>query len=144
MFISNSWEPLVVMGTVVSLISTIMLFWVIESPWYLYSCGEFEKCNEALRQIAKFNKVDNDVDFNVDTTPDTEEVIPNDNLSTSSSTSRRSADSWTLIRANLQNAKFVRNLFIMTIVWITVAFTFYLMGFYLSSMQGDINENALF
>ena len=94
MWIGTQWEPLVIMGTLVSLISTIMVFWVIESPRYLYSCGEYEKCNEALRQIADFNKVHLDSDFSVDTgVPDTEEV-PSDHLSTSSSTSRRSADSW--------------------------------------------------
>lgn len=143
MFIGRNWEPLVIMGTVVSFISTIMLFWVIESPRYLYSSGEFDKCNDALRQIARFNKVDIDVDFNVEPGPDVEEV-PSDQLSTSSSTSRRSADSWQIIRFNLKNSKFVRNLCVMTILWVTVAFNFYLMGFYLSNMQGDINENALF
>ena len=32
----------------------------------------------------------------------------------------------------------------MTMLWITVAFNFYLMGFYLSNMEGDINQNTLF
>jgi hypothetical protein len=55
MFISTSWKPLVMMGTIVSLISTIMVFWVIESPRYLYSKGMYVECNKALRDIAKFN-----------------------------------------------------------------------------------------
>lgn len=32
----------------------------------------------------------------------------------------------------------------MVILWVTVAFNFYMMGFYLSNMEGDINENSLF
>lgn len=32
----------------------------------------------------------------------------------------------------------------MTLLWIAVAFNFYLMGFYLQNMEGDINQNSLF
>lgn len=32
----------------------------------------------------------------------------------------------------------------MTVLWIAVTFNFYLMGFYLSNMEGDINQNSLF
>jgi MFS family permease len=42
-----------------------------------------------------------------------------------------------------KNPVFRRNLMIMTVLWVTVAFNFYLMGFYLSSMQGDVNMNTL-
>ena len=42
------------------------------------------------------------------------------------------------------NPVFLINLAIMTLLWITVSFCFYLMGFYLSNMEGDVNENSLF
>ena len=34
-----------------------MVIWVIESPRYLYSCEEYDKCDKAIEEIALFNKV---------------------------------------------------------------------------------------
>jgi hypothetical protein len=48
MFIGNHWQPLIEMGTFVSLVSTIMVIWVIESPRYLYSSGDIDKSNKAF------------------------------------------------------------------------------------------------
>jgi Na+/melibiose symporter-like transporter len=39
---------------------------------------------------------------------------------------------------------FKSNLAIMTLLWVTVVFNFYLLNFYLSNMKGDINVNSLF
>jgi MFS family permease len=48
MFVGTSWKPLVIMGTFVSLMSTILVFWVIESPRYLYSIGDHKACTKAI------------------------------------------------------------------------------------------------
>ena len=37
MYVSTYWQPLIIMGIIVSLISNVMMFWLIESPRYLYS-----------------------------------------------------------------------------------------------------------
>ena len=33
---------------------------------------------------------------------------------------------------------------VMVVLWITVSFNFYMMSFYISNMQGDVNLNSLF
>lgn len=46
-----------IMGLVMSVVSTIMVFWVKESPRYLYSKGMIDECNEIIQEIARFNKI---------------------------------------------------------------------------------------
>ena len=55
MYVGTYWKPLIVMGTAVSAISTLMVPWIIESPIYLYSKGKYAECTEVLRKIANFN-----------------------------------------------------------------------------------------
>ena len=39
MYVSTHWQPLLVMGSFIALISTVLVFWIIESPRYLHSTG---------------------------------------------------------------------------------------------------------
>ena len=48
------------------------------------------------------------------------------------------------LKQYMQNPVNLKNLVIMVILWVTVSFNFYLMGFYLSNMEGDLNVNSLF
>lgn len=41
MYIGTEWRPLVSMGVIVSVISVVMVYWIIESPRYLYSKGKY-------------------------------------------------------------------------------------------------------
>jgi len=49
-----------------------------------------------------------------------------------------------MLKQHLANPLEFRNFLIMIMLWVTVAFDFYLMGFYLSNMEGDVNTNSLF
>ncbi len=41
MYVGNRWEPLVIMGTFVSFVSAVMVFWVEESPRYLLATKQY-------------------------------------------------------------------------------------------------------
>ena len=44
MYVNTYWQPLIVMGSTISVISTVLVFWTIESPRYLLSSGQIKRC----------------------------------------------------------------------------------------------------
>lgn len=49
MLLSNSWEPLIGIGTCVSAATMVLSYWVIESPRFLYAIKDTKKCAEACK-----------------------------------------------------------------------------------------------
>lgn len=56
MFVGSYWRPLVIMGVICSLIATVMVYWIIESPRWLFNKGDRKATAEALKRIYEINK----------------------------------------------------------------------------------------
>jgi Na+/melibiose symporter-like transporter len=128
MYLGKDWQPLIWMGTAMSLLSCLMAILIIESPRYLYSTGDMYKCNKALAQIAEFNHVRNYQPLSTEDQPASKSTLDKSELS---------------IMEYIKVPTFRNNLIILTLLWVAVSFDFYLMGFYLTNMEGDINQNSL-
>ncbi|CDW84962.1 solute carrier family member 5 [Stylonychia lemnae] len=130
MYIGNRWEPMIYIGTIISLISSVMVLWIKESPRYLASKGQFLDAKAIILEIADFNKIS---------------IQSNDNFEIEEPTSAISSDKniELILKSYIGYPSFVKNMIIMAILWTTVSFNFFLMNFYLSNIEGDINMNNL-
>ena len=54
--ISKNWEWLQLFCIGVQILGMTLLFWIPESPEYLYSVNRFEESKKVLKQIAKYNR----------------------------------------------------------------------------------------
>lgn len=80
-FISPNAVPFLWFITLLNVITAIVCLWIVESPRYLYSTQQFERCGEVLEKIASYNGHPEyiaprfEVEYDVlveDQTPDTE------------------------------------------------------------------------
>lgn len=56
-FISKHWWPFQLYGIGMNLLCCLALFFIPESPKYLYSKRRYEEAKKVIRYIAKFNRV---------------------------------------------------------------------------------------
>ena len=60
-FITKDWEPWYIMCVCLQTWVLLGMFWLPESPDYLYAKGRYTECKEVLLKMAKING--NDVDI---------------------------------------------------------------------------------
>jgi MFS family permease len=55
-YISKEWVWTQVYGAATNVVTCILLFWIPESPKYLYSEKRYKECVEVLQKMKKFNQ----------------------------------------------------------------------------------------
>ena len=127
-------NALILMGLVISIIATVMIFWIVESPRYLLATKQYDKLEEVVNYIAKFNRTNRMKPF--------EQYLRYRN--TLHSHKLTSKEQFMLFKVYMKDFAFVKNFFIMMFVYVQYVFNFYLLSFFISIMDGDINLNSLY
>ncbi|CDW87221.1 solute carrier family member 5 [Stylonychia lemnae] len=127
-FIGKTWQPIIYAATLASMISTLMVFNIKESPRFLSAKLKNFEAMQAITEIARFNNKDLKEsqilqEISDYLTPKLQEKLP--------------------LKEKIHYPNYIRNIIIMAFIWTVSSFNFCLMNFYMSNMQGDINMNNL-
>ena len=63
MFVSNEWKYYYILAIVISVVSFPLVFYIPESPKFLYEKGRHYELRKIIKRIAKTNNVDMDENY---------------------------------------------------------------------------------
>ena len=145
----KDWKTIMIVPLVVSPITIIVSFFMLESPRYLYSREQFGELRENIEKIARINGVE----VNIRSVSFSKEIKLKDDirrtLSVETDKNKDEAikevehEHEFTISKELKNKITLINL-IVTVSWFTmVSFNFYMVGFYMKYIGGNIFLNVM-
>eukprot|EP00347_Sterkiella_histriomuscorum_P021166 403334998 len=156
-FISKDWFYLYWYFLSICMIGTLISFFMPESPRYLISIGDFKRARESFEFISKMNgkkPLDPQLERFVEELEykskkpqhqhhdhiwGTENQNYNQDDLNDLTTISSKSDFWSLFTIKM----YVINIIMMNIAWSASSFTYYMVGFYIKYIPGDIFQNVM-
>ena len=155
-FVSKDWEPWYLMCILIQIGIIVGLLWLPESPDFLYAKGRYDESKEVLMRIAKWNGAKITEDQLVLHPQDAKAHQSYEALKTSAINSDpgevlvgKSGEEAEMkhtvgtMKELIGEREIMINLALMTAIWTTCSFTYYLAKFQLKFIAGNVFVNSL-
>eukprot|EP00347_Sterkiella_histriomuscorum_P011808 403371019 len=146
--ITKNWIYLSYSSIAMVLICLICMYWIPESPKFLISSNQKQRAKQSFDQIAQINGVRNTFEEQLQTQMIhhfNEERKDGQNKADAEDTSRSQSQDIQIVEKFDQlfkKKRYLLNLLIMIFSWSTASFGFYLIPYFLSSINSKLQQNS--